>query len=72
MKAAVASTEQAVTAVTKGIAGGVKIGGGIKQKLGNFKKKTFTSPSSKVAEVKPEVDAVPVAEKEPDVVPQND
>jgi hypothetical protein len=44
LKAVVASTEQAVTAVTKGIAGGVKIGGGIKQKLGNFKKKTFTSP----------------------------
>jgi hypothetical protein len=72
VKAVVTSTEQTVTAVTKGIAGGVKIGGGIKQKLGNFKKKTFTSPSSKVAEVKPDVDAVPVAEKESNVVPQND
>ena len=33
----------------KGLAGGLKIGGGIKQKLGSFKKKPiFTSPSGKV------------------------
>jgi hypothetical protein len=67
VKTVVASSEPAVA---KGIAGGLKIGGGIKQKLGNFKKKTFNSPSSKVAEVKHEVDAEPVVEK--GVVPQDD